>query len=71
VLAGMAEVFGDVGEVLPQGAPVGLMGGTLPDVDEILTETSQGNAGRRTQTLYLEVRDGQVTTDPATWFAVE
>lgn len=71
VLAGMAEVFGDVGEVLPQGAPVGLMGGTLPDVDAILTETSQGNAGRRTQTLYLEVRDGQVTTDPATWFAVE
>jgi septal ring factor EnvC (AmiA/AmiB activator) len=71
VFAGMAEVFGEVGQVLPAGSPVGLMGGESPEVDAILSESAQGVSGNRTQTLYLEVREGQSPVDPATWFALE
>ena len=71
VIAGMAQAFGDAGQVLPQGAPIGLMGGEMPQVDAILTESAQGVGPAGSETLYLEVRDGQAPVDPATWFAVE
>ncbi len=73
VLAGLAEVYGEAGQVIDAGSPVGLMGGELPGVDAILTESAESGAGPQTQTLYLEVRDGQsapgAATDPADWFA--
>jgi septal ring factor EnvC (AmiA/AmiB activator) len=69
VIAGLAEVFGEAGQVLPQGAPVGMMGGQTPGVDEILTETAAANGSGRSETLYLEVREGLTEVDPATWFA--
>ncbi len=71
VIAGLAEVFGEVGQIIPDGRPIGLMGGTSPGAQDILTETAQGSAGQRTETLYLEVRDRQSAIDPATWFAVQ
>ncbi|SMY08113.1 murein hydrolase activator EnvC family protein [Flavimaricola marinus] len=71
VVAGLAEVFGEAGQVLPQGAPIGLMGGEQPGVDAILTESAAGVGGGRSETLYLEVREGQSAVDPATWFALE
>ena len=71
VFAGLAEVFGETGQVLPEGTPIGLMGGVAPEVDAILTETAQGSGAQRSETLYIEVRDGQSPVDPATWFAVE
>lgn len=71
VIAGMAEVFGEAGRIIPDGTPVGLMGGETGDVQAILMETAQGSAGNRSETLYLEVRDRQSAVDPATWFAFE
>ncbi len=71
VLAGLAQVFGEIGQVLPEGAPVGLMGGDLSDAQAILTESRQGAASTRPESLYLEVRDGQGAVDPATWFAYD
>lgn len=71
VLAGLAEVFGETGEVLPEGAPVGLLGGEPPSVDTILTESAPPAGGEPRETLYLEVRDGQGAVDPASWFALE
>lgn len=71
VLAGLAEVFGEAGQIVPAGAPLGLMGGVSPVVDEILSESDAIDADRANQTLYLEVREGQSTVDPATWFALE
>jgi len=70
VIAGLSEVFGEVGQVVPEGAPVGLMGGDRPNTDAIVTELAAGDAGSRNETLYLEVREGQSAVDPATWFAV-
>ncbi|OUD09820.1 peptidase M23 [Marivivens niveibacter] len=71
IYAGLAEVFGNVGEILPAGSPIGMMGGDSPLVDEILTEMQNGAGLTATETLYLEVREGQAPVDPALWFAIE
>ena len=68
VIAGLAEVFGETGQVLPASAPIGLMGGTSPGVDAILTDSLASGGGPRSETLYLEVREGQSVADPAAWF---
>ncbi len=71
VFAGLAETFGEAGEILPKGSPIGLMGGISPAVDAILSETDQGNGIQANETLYLEVREGQGPVNPAIWFAYE
>lgn len=71
VIAGLAEVFGDVGQIVPDGTPIGLMGGIITDAQGILNESAQGSAGQRTETLYLEVRDMQSAVNPADWFAYQ
>jgi septal ring factor EnvC (AmiA/AmiB activator) len=71
VLAGMAEVWPQAGEILPAGAPVGLMGGDQPTGDSNLTDVATSGAEARPETLYLEVRDGQGPANPADWFALE
>ncbi len=71
VIAGLAETFGDPGQVVPEGSPIGLMGGETPPVDAILTANGVAGAEARSETLYLEVREGQSPVDPATWFATE
>jgi len=69
VIAGLEQAFGEVGQVVPDGSPIGLMGGTITDAQAILNESAQGSAGQRTQTLYLEVRDRQSAVNPSEWFA--
>ncbi|SLN58223.1 murein hydrolase activator EnvC family protein [Roseisalinus antarcticus] len=69
VLAGLGEVYGNPGEVVPEGAPLGLMPGETPNAQAILTEAAQGMDAPRSETLYVEVRDGQDTADPGDWFA--
>lgn len=69
VIAGLDETFGKVGQVVPDGTPIGLMGGIITDAQAILNESAQGYTRQRTQTLYLEVRDMQDAVNPADWFA--
>ncbi len=71
IFAGLAEVLGEVGQIVPQGTPLGLMGGITPGVDAILSEMAQGGGASRSETLYLEVREGQSPVDPAEWFVLE
>jgi len=71
VIAGLAEAFGEVGQIVPAGTPVGLMGGKVADAQGILNQSAQGSAGQRTETLYLEVRDRQSAVNPADWFVIE
>jgi septal ring factor EnvC (AmiA/AmiB activator) len=79
VLAGLSEVWPETGQILPAGAPVGLMGGQAPAGDNILGDAGDGNlsdiaasgAEARSETLYLEVRDGQSPANPADWFALD
>ena len=69
VLTGLGEILGAPGQVLPPGAPLGLMGGTQNDSG---TDAAAPNrADELTQTLYIETRVNQKTVDPATWFALD
>jgi septal ring factor EnvC (AmiA/AmiB activator) len=70
VLAGLAEIWPESGQILPAGAPLGLMGGEQPGSDGNLSEQAAMGAEARSETLYLEVRDGQGPANPADWFAL-
>lgn len=69
VLSGMQTLYGEVGEVIAAGAPVGLMGGGDPGVQEFLVAAAQDGGARDTETLYLELRQGADPVDPMAWFA--
>ncbi|SFK10210.1 murein hydrolase activator EnvC family protein [Celeribacter neptunius] len=69
VLAGLDEVYGDVGAVLPAGTAVGLMGGAAPDLDAFVKNATQGTGAALSETLYIEVREGGQPVNPERWFA--
>jgi septal ring factor EnvC (AmiA/AmiB activator) len=71
VLAGLAEVWPETGQILPAGAALGLMGGEQPSSDGNLSDLATSGAEARSETLYLEVRDGQGPANPADWFTLE
>jgi len=71
VLAGLDEVYGDAGDILPAGTPVGLMGGSAPDADAFLLGAAEGTGTERSETLYLELRQGEAPVDPTIWFALD
>ncbi len=65
ILAGLETVYGEVGEVIAAGAPLGLMGGGEPGVTEFLVSVQDGGGARDTETLYMELRQGTEPVDPA------
>lgn len=69
VLAGIDTVYGEVGEVVSGGAPLGLMGGGDTTDDGFLTTAQNDGGARETETLYVEVRQGPDAIDPTQWFA--
>ncbi|SLN14244.1 hypothetical protein AQS8620_00220 [Aquimixticola soesokkakensis] len=69
VLAGMEDVYGEIGSVIPAGTPIGVMGGAALDPEAFLVAATLGTGDERTQTLYIEIRQGGDPVDPATWFA--
>ncbi len=68
VLAGMNVLYGDVGEVVANNAPLGLMGGTASASEEFVGGTADASGGRGTETLYMELRQGSAPVDPMPWF---
>ena len=68
VLAGMETVYGETGDVLVAGAPVGMMGGKDTADAALATGTQQGSGADRQETLYIELRDHGKTIDPGQWF---
>ncbi|MDZ7709055.1 MAG: peptidase M23 [Roseovarius sp.] len=75
VFAGLDSVYGRVGEVLPGGSPVGLMGGAGDGSDLLAAVVPKANGGDggagREETLYIEVRQDNSPVDPLTWFATD
>ncbi|AWD23409.1 murein hydrolase activator EnvC family protein [Fuscovulum blasticum] len=69
VLAGLGTLYGEVGEVVAAGAPLGLMGGDAAITAELAGEQPKGTGARDTETLYLELRLGAAPVDPTEWFA--
>lgn len=68
VIAGLEEVYGDIGSVIPAGSAIGLMAGASPDLDAFITNATQGTGAGLTETLYIEVREGGKPVDPSQWF---
>jgi murein hydrolase activator len=68
IFAGMETVYGEVGDVIAAGAPLGLMGGGEPDAETYLAGLDEGGGIRDTETLYMELRQGSEPVDPADWF---
>ncbi len=68
VLSGLQEVYGETGQVIPEGTPVGLMPGESPEIGAILSTSGDGTGTDRSETLYIEVREGNAPVDPETWF---
>ncbi|AWB47276.1 peptidase M23 [Gemmobacter aquarius] len=70
VIAGLETVYGEVGEVVSAGAPLGLMGGTDPTLADLLSVSEDGGGVRETETLYMELRQGADPVNPEDWFTV-
>jgi len=68
VFSGLQEVYGEPGQVIPEGSPVGLMPGDLPEIGAILSTSGDGTGTDRSETLYIEVRENNRPVDPETWF---
>ena len=70
VLAGLDQVYVELGQILDQDEPIGLLGGSQPATEEFLIEASQGGGTIDQETLYIEIRKDGTPTDPAQWFAL-
>ena len=68
VIAGLEQVYGDIGSVIPAGSAIGLMAGASPDLAAFVTNATQGTGAGLTETLYIEVREGGKPVDPSEWF---
>ena len=68
IVAGMETVYGNIGEVLPAGSPIGIMGGQSQSFEKIIEQTVIGNGSERPETLYIEVRNDNIPQDPLLWF---
>jgi septal ring factor EnvC (AmiA/AmiB activator) len=71
IFGGLEEVYGEVGDIVGQNAPLGLMGGAeTDDTTSDLAQTGNLTGASRTETLYLELRQGAQPVDPRDWFAL-
>ena len=71
VFAGLDVVYGRTGEVIAEGAPLGLMGGKDAAIGEILTQVGDGTWSDLSQSLYLEVREDNEPVNPESWFRTQ
>jgi len=71
VFAGLEQVYGEIGEVLPGGSPVGIMGGPALDAGTILSQTEDDITAQQSETLYIEVRESNTPVDPELWFKTD
>lgn len=67
LVAGLGVVYPQIGEVVPAGAPLGLMPGEVVAGDEFAPSTT---AAIRSETLYVELRHRGRPIDPGDWFAM-
>ncbi len=69
VFAGLDQAFGEIGQVVPAGSPIGMMGGNSQTIETILEQSDKGaEVAVRTETLYIEVRQDKEPQDPLIWF---
>ncbi len=71
VLAGLETVYGEPGQIVTAGAPLGLMGGRVTggEAGEFAEGQPPEAGAERSETLYMELRQGETPVDPTEWFA--
>ncbi len=68
ILAGLGTVYGQIGQVIPPGTGIGLMGGNSPDPNSFFQNAVNGGGSDATETLYIELRIDGEPVDPSDWF---
>jgi septal ring factor EnvC (AmiA/AmiB activator) len=71
IVAGLATLFVQAGELLTGDAPLGLLPGPTASGEELILSQSHGGGAILSETLYLEVRQTGRTVDPSDWFAFD
>ena len=76
VFAGLNITYGEMGQVITEGTPLGLMGGlkittSADNTDTGLSTVGDGAGNGRLETLYVEVRQQNVPQDPVSWFRTD
>jgi septal ring factor EnvC (AmiA/AmiB activator) len=71
IVAGLATLFVEAGELLTGDAPIGLLPGPTETGEELILSESQVGGDILSETLYLELRQAGRTVDPSDWFAVD
>jgi septal ring factor EnvC (AmiA/AmiB activator) len=70
IIAGLATLFVQAGEILTGDAPIGLMPGPDGDGEELILPDSRAGGAILSETLYLELRQDGRTVDPTDWFTL-
>lgn len=65
ILTGFSELYAKRGQIVLQGAPIGLMGGQFVSTQEKLNETLLISGQSEAETLYIEIRQAETSRDPA------
>ncbi|MFW5655152.1 MAG: murein hydrolase activator EnvC family protein [Roseicyclus sp.] len=71
VMAGLGDLFAEAGQLVTQGAALGLMPGPETGADDLILPEPSAGARPLSGTLCLELRAGGETVDPAEWFALD
>ena len=76
VFAGLDVTYGKAGQVISKGTPLGLMGGlqieqSTENSSSTRSTVGDGAGNGRSETLYVEVRQQNVTQDPESWFRTD
>lgn len=68
ILAGVGDLLTERDDIVSEGDPIGLMPGVERAPDQKLIDSDVLGGQRRTETLYIEVRQDQAPVDPANRF---
>ncbi len=71
VIAGLDVVYGQTGQVIAGGTPIGLMGDPSGEINTTLSPDRDGTGTDRSETLYIEVRQDNTPQDPSDWFRTD
>ncbi len=71
VMAGLDVVYGQTGQVIAGGTPIGLMGAPLDENNTTLSPDRDGTGTDRSETLYIEVRQDNTPQNPSDWFRTD
>lgn len=70
ILAGLGDLFVSPGDLVAGDAPLGWMPGNGGNAAELIVPEAEGGGAGLSETLYMELRQGDRPVDPAEWFAI-